>query len=182
MSRTTVVVVTLMVSTLGCSKGKSGPDECQRFLETSQRAAFPGLSDEEVKAKTDKRAMGDALAKCRASTREQREQQDPAFRCIADAKTPEEADSCLKLKITGMDPTEGPSAGGTEVRIEGNRFTADGTRDVTVTFGGQQAKVVRLSDSELSVQSPPGSPGPVDVTISFVPGGNLKLKDGFTFK
>jgi hypothetical protein len=88
-----------------------------------------------------------------------------------------------KLKVTGIEPERGDVEGGTYVRIKGNRFINDGPRTTKVYFGSRQGTVVRFaSDSELIVEAPGGKPGEkVDVLIIFDPGGQLKIKDGFTF-
>jgi hypothetical protein len=88
-----------------------------------------------------------------------------------------------KLKVTGIEPEKGDVEGGTYVRIKGNRFIDDGPRNVKVYFGSRQGTVVRFaSDSELIVEAPGGKPNEkVDVLIIFDPGGQLKIKDGFTF-
>ena len=88
-----------------------------------------------------------------------------------------------KLKVTGIEPERGDIEGGTYVRIKGNRFIADGARNAKVYFGSRQGTVVRFaSDSELIVEAPGGKPNEkVDVLIIFDPGGQLKIKDGFTF-
>ena len=92
-------------------------------------------------------------------------------------------DADTKLKVTGIEPEKGDVDGGTYVRIKGNRFTADGPRNAKVYFGSRQATVVRFaSDSELIIEAPGGKPNEkVDVLIIFDPGGQLKIKDGFTF-
>jgi hypothetical protein len=88
-----------------------------------------------------------------------------------------------KLKVTGIEPERGDVDGGTYVRIKGNRFIDDGPRNAKVYFGSRQGTVVRFaSDSELIVEAPGGKPNEkVDVLIIFDPGGQLKIKDGFTF-
>lgn len=88
-----------------------------------------------------------------------------------------------KLKVTGIEPEKGDVEGGTYVRIKGNRFTADGPRNAKVYFGSRQGTVVRFaSDSELIIEAPGGKPNEkVDVKIIFEPGGELTIKDHFTF-
>src|SRR3954467_9657017 len=88
-----------------------------------------------------------------------------------------------KLKVTGIEPEKGDAEGGTYVRIKGNRFIDDGPRNAKVYFGSRQGTVVRFaSDSELIVEAPGGKPNEkVDVLIIFDPGGQLRIKDGFTF-
>ena len=92
-------------------------------------------------------------------------------------------DKDTKLKVTGIEPERGDVDGGTYVRIKGNRFIDDGPRNAKVFFGSRQGTVVRFaSDSELIVEAPGGKPNEkVDVLIIFDPGGQLKIKDGFTF-
>jgi len=92
-------------------------------------------------------------------------------------------DADTKLKVTGIEPEKGDVDGGTYVRIKGNRFVNDGPRNAKVYFGSRQGTVVRFaSDSELIVEAPGGKPNEkVDVLIIFDPGGQLKIKDGFTF-
>lgn len=86
-----------------------------------------------------------------------------------------------KLLVTSIEPNKGGD--GTYVRIHGNRFTADGPRNVKVYFGGQEAQIDRfVSDSELIVVSPGGKPNEqVDLLIVFDPGGKLTLPKAFRF-
>jgi hypothetical protein len=92
-----------------------------------------------------------------------------------------------KLKVTNILPSEGDAAGGTYVRIMGNRFTADGTRSAKIYFGdpgkGQPGQFMRFAtDSEMVVQAPGGKPGDVvDVLVIFEPGGELKIPKAFKF-
>ncbi len=88
-----------------------------------------------------------------------------------------------KLKITGIEPDKGDAAGGTYVRIFGNRFVADGARSAKVYFGTRQAATPRFaSDGEMIVEAPGGKPNEaVDVLVIFEPGGELKLPKAFTF-
>ena len=86
-----------------------------------------------------------------------------------------------KLLVTGIEPQKG--ADGTYVRIHGNRFTADGPRNVKVYFGGQPAQIDRFeSDSELIVTAPGGKVNDVvDVLIVFDPGGRMTLPKAFRY-
>lgn len=87
------------------------------------------------------------------------------------------------LKITGLDKKTGDAMGGEYVRIWGNRFTADGSRNVKIYFGDHVGQFLRFaSDSEMIVQAPGGKPGDtVDVLVMFEPGGELKIRKAFTF-
>jgi hypothetical protein len=69
--------------------------------------------------------------------------------------------------VTAISPTVGTTSGGTSVTITGTGFT-DAT---AVTFGGVAAgSVVVVSDTTLTVNSPPGSTGVVGVIVT-APGG-----------
>ena len=89
----------------------------------------------------------------------------------------------LKLKVTGLEPTQGNYTGGTYVKILGNRFTKDITRNVKVYFGDRQAQVNGFrSDTELVVIAPGGEIGKaVDVLVVFDPGGEIRVPKAFTF-
>ncbi len=88
-----------------------------------------------------------------------------------------------KLKVTGIEPDKGDAAGGTYVKIYGNRFVDDGARSAKVYFGTRQAASPRIaSDTEMVVEAPGGKDGEtVDVLVMFEPGGELKLAKAFTF-
>ena len=67
--------------------------------------------------------------------------------------------SDTKLKVTGIDPEKGDVEGGTYVKIYGNRFINDGTRNAKVYFGSHKGTVIRFaSDSQLIVETPGGKP------------------------
>ncbi|WP_263120609.1 IPT/TIG domain-containing protein [Cellulomonas sp. RIT-PI-Y] len=65
--------------------------------------------------------------------------------------------------ITGLTPTSGPVAGGTTVVITGTGLATT----TSVTFGTGQATIVgQPTDTSLTVRTPPGPVGPVDVTVT----------------
>ncbi len=66
------------------------------------------------------------------------------------------------LVIDGVDPDTGDSVGGDTVTINGAGFTAASR----VRFGPLAATTTFVSSTELSVVTPPGSVGPVDVTVT----------------
>ena len=109
----------------------------------------------------------------------------PYLRSIAwrmyqpDAGTPDSGTGGGAPQLVGLTPTEGPLEGGTTVLITGSNFEAG----AKVYFGSRQGTIVRFaSDSELIVEAPGGKPNEtVDVLVIFEPGGQLKIKDGFTF-
>ena len=82
-----------------------------------------------------------------------------------------------KFRILAVDPPQGPAKGGTKVMIFGKNLVPG----LNVTFGGIpaiSAKVV--SDTIIKAVTPPGSPGPVDVTV----GTNTResrLRNRFTY-
>lgn len=88
-----------------------------------------------------------------------------------------------KLKVTGIDPSDGDFAGGERVTIQGNRFTKDGIRIAKVYFGNKTAEVIKFEgDDKLIVKAPGGTAGEtVDILIIFEPGGEITLKQAFTY-
>ncbi|MDG4786571.1 IPT/TIG domain-containing protein [Micromonospora sp. WMMD1102] len=81
--------------------------------------------------------------------------------------------------ITSIVPDTGPSAGGTRVTITGTGFT-----DATgVTFDDNPGTdlVVDPSGTSLTVTTPPGPPGPVDVLV-LIPGADAAAPGGFTYQ
>ncbi len=68
--------------------------------------------------------------------------------------------------LTGISPASGPAAGGTTVTISGtNLENATG-----VSFGGTSVKIGSDSSTQITVTSPAGTAGPVNVTVT-TPGG-----------
>lgn len=52
--------------------------------------------------------------------------------------------------VESVDPTSGPIAGGTEVKINGQNFQVGGS----VTFGGRLAPIVSVSPTQIVVITP----------------------------
>ena len=70
------------------------------------------------------------------------------------------------LSITSVSPTTGPDTGGTEVVIEGSGFAGIGPVN-SVTFGGIMVTGFTVeSDTQITVTTPSGPVGTVDVVIS----------------
>ncbi|UCD84773.1 MAG: IPT/TIG domain-containing protein [Deltaproteobacteria bacterium] len=70
------------------------------------------------------------------------------------------------LVITSINPTTGPDEGGTEVVIEGSGFAGVGPVS-SVTFDGVMVTGFTVeSDTQITVTTPAGTIGPVDVVIS----------------
>ncbi|MEQ4299916.1 IPT/TIG domain-containing protein [Plantactinospora sp. B6F1] len=81
--------------------------------------------------------------------------------------------------ITSVSPPAGPSTGGTRVTITGTGLTGA----TGVDFGGEPGTdlVVDPSGTSLTVTTPPGTPGTVDVTVQ-LPGADAVADDGFTYR
>ena len=90
------------------------------------------------------------------------------------------------ISATGVNPTQGPVAGGTTVTITGTGF-AVGDPATTVTFGGADATdVTVVSSTEITAVTPPSplpSPGtgPVPVAVKDAGGGPVTAAQQFTY-
>ncbi|MCF3145907.1 IPT/TIG domain-containing protein [Streptomyces platensis] len=78
--------------------------------------------------------------------------------------------------IVSLNPTSGPASGGTVVTITGTNLSTT----QSVTFDGTLAPFSVLSDTSLSVVTPPGTAGAVDVTVTTT-GGSATAAGGFTY-
>jgi hypothetical protein len=79
--------------------------------------------------------------------------------------------------LASVNPADGPAAGGTTVTITGTGLT--GTTDVT--FDGVPCTgLVVVSDTEVTVDTPPHPAGLVDVVMS-TPAGSATLTGGYTY-
>ncbi len=80
--------------------------------------------------------------------------------------------------LTAVTPDRGSIAGGTVVAVVGSALD----RATRVTFAGAEATVLDASDpARLVVRTPPGSPGPADVAVSW-PDGTVRARPGaFTY-
>ncbi|WP_147437378.1 IPT/TIG domain-containing protein [Micromonospora musae] len=80
--------------------------------------------------------------------------------------------------ITSVVPDQGPSTGGTTVTITGTGLTGA----TGVNFGDTPGTnlVVDPSGTSLTVVTPPGTPGTVDVTV-LIPGANATAPDSYTY-
>ena len=81
------------------------------------------------------------------------------------------------LTVTGVNPANGPSSGGTSVTLTGTNFLAG----ASVGFGGISATSVNvLSPSQITAVTPSGS-GIVNVTVVNPGGETATLASGFTY-
>ena len=77
---------------------------------------------------------------------------------------------------TSIAPDAGPTSGGTAATITGTGLTT--TQSVTVA--GAVAPFTVVSDTELSIVTPPGTAGAADVVVTTT-GGSATLTGGFTY-
>lgn len=90
-------------------------------------------------------------------------------------------DDNAKLRVDRVEPAEGINAGGDHVNIIGAGFQP-GKTQVRVTFGTHTCEqVVISSTNKISVVTPNGDKGPVDVTLDFDNGSRFKIPNGFRF-
>ncbi|MGW0086749.1 IPT/TIG domain-containing protein [Streptomyces sp. NPDC003393] len=78
--------------------------------------------------------------------------------------------------IVTVNPTSGPTSGGTAVTITGTNLDSTSS----VTFDGTAAPFAVTSATTLSVVTPPGAAGAVDVVVTN-PSGTATETDGFTY-
>ena len=85
------------------------------------------------------------------------------------------------ITIDRVEPENGVSAGGDHITIFGSGFEP-GKTQVDVKFGSRAAAQVSIgSNDKISVVTPPGDKGPVDVTLMFNNGEALVLRGGFHY-
>ena len=80
-------------------------------------------------------------------------------------------------EIVGLVPGAGPVTGGTVLSLQGAWFQ-DGAQ---VMFGGIQAEVSFVDGANLLVVTPPGQPGPTDVTVLNPDGQGATGKSAFSY-
>ena len=86
-----------------------------------------------------------------------------------------------KIRVDRVEPLEGINAGGDHVNIIGAGFQP-GKTQVKVMFGSHICdQVVISSNNKISVVTPNGDKGPVDVTLDFDNGSRYKIPNGFRF-
>lgn len=85
------------------------------------------------------------------------------------------------VRVDKVDPGEGITGGGDSVNIVGSGFTP-GKTQVEVRFGRRKAEqVVISSTNKISVVTPAGDKGPVDVSLAFDDGAHFKIPGGFRY-
>ncbi len=90
-------------------------------------------------------------------------------------------DETGKIRVDRVEPGEGISAGGDHVNIIGAGFQP-GKTQARITFGKHPVEqVVISSTTKISVVTPNGDKGPVDVTLDFDNGSRFKIPNGFRY-
>jgi hypothetical protein len=85
------------------------------------------------------------------------------------------------LRIDRVEPDHGITGGGDTVNIIGSGFEP-GKTQVEVRFGRQKVEQVTIaSASKITVVTPPGEKGPIDVTLMFDNGAPFKIPNGFRY-
>jgi hypothetical protein len=86
--------------------------------------------------------------------------------------------SSAGLGLSGVSPTEGPTSGGTVVKVMGKGFQAG----ASVAFGNSQSTAVTVASStEINAMSPPGSSGTVAITVTDPDAQSASLPSAFTY-
>jgi hypothetical protein len=86
-----------------------------------------------------------------------------------------------KIHVDRVEPSEGITGGGDRITIIGGGFQP-GKTQARVMFGTHVCdQVVIASTSKISVVTPSGDKGPVDVTLDFDNGTRFKIPNGFRY-
>ena len=85
--------------------------------------------------------------------------------------------NCGAPAITSIQPSSGPSTGGTAVTIGGSNFVSG----ATVSFGGSAASNVSVSNSTTITATTPAKSGQVDVVVTNPSGQSATAAGGYTF-
>jgi hypothetical protein len=85
------------------------------------------------------------------------------------------------LRVDRVEPPQGITAGGDQVTIYGSGFES-GKTQVEVRFGRRKSEQVAIvAGDKISVVTPAGDKGPVDVTLLFDNGKDFKIPSGFKY-
>lgn len=92
-----------------------------------------------------------------------------------------EGEPAVTVTVTNVNPSYGPTAGGTAVTITGTNFV-DQASVSDVTFDGVScAPYVVVSDTEITCSTPAHAEGSVDVVVTSTTYGSGTLTNGFTY-
>jgi hypothetical protein len=90
-------------------------------------------------------------------------------------------DESAKIRVDRVEPAEGITGGGDHVNIIGSGFQP-GKTQARIMFGKSICdQVVISSTNKISVVTPSGDKGPVDVTLDFDNGTRYKIPNGYRF-
>jgi len=81
------------------------------------------------------------------------------------------------VRVTGVTPSGGPAAGGTNLTITGASFAAN----CTFQLGGIALVATVVDPVTVTAAAPAGSPGVVDLTVQCPGAGSATFKDAFTY-
>jgi len=85
------------------------------------------------------------------------------------------------IAVDRVEPPQGVVSGGDQVEIRGSGFEP-GKTQVEVRFGRVRADQVSIaSNNKITVITPPGTRGPVDVSLMFDDGAQFKIPEGFRY-
>src|SRR4051812_2770731 len=85
------------------------------------------------------------------------------------------------LKVESVEPNQGTTAGGDDIKIVGSGFQP-GKTQAEVKFGRKKAESVTIaSNSKIKIVTPSNEKGPVDVTVMFDDGSMFKVPNGFRY-
>jgi len=90
-------------------------------------------------------------------------------------------DETGKMHVDRIEPPEGITGGGDHVNIVGGGFQP-GKTQAKITFGKHVCEQVVISSAgKISVVTPAGDKGPVDITLDFDNGSRFKIPNGFRY-
>src|SRR5262252_8778690 len=85
------------------------------------------------------------------------------------------------VKVDTVEPPQGTTAGGDEIKIVGSGFQP-GKTQAEVKFGRKKAENVMIASStRIKVITPSSEKGPVDVKVTFDTGEAFQVPNGFRY-
>jgi eukaryotic-like serine/threonine-protein kinase len=147
-----VALQPLVASASHPGPGSSSPSVAAGFHSSSSDSSSPGSSS--ASASASAKPSSSAKASSSASS-------SPKASASSSASSSPPAPA-----LTGISPASGPAGGGTSVTITGTGLA--GAKGVS--FGGAAATITADSATQITVTSPPGNAGPVNVIV-VTPGG-----------
>jgi serine/threonine-protein kinase len=146
------------------ASGSSSPSVAAGFHSSSSGSSSPGSSPGTSSASSSSSVKASSSAKASASA-------SPSPKA---SPSPSASSSPPAPALTGISPASGPAGGGTSVTITGTGLA--GAKGVS--FGGAAASITADSATQITVTSPPGNPGTVNIIV-VTPGGTTAIQ--FTY-